>query len=251
MDSTLYYFPLSHFCEKAFWALDHHERPWTRARWVPGMHIPRAKRLGVAATSVPIWRVDGTLIQGSGAIIDRLDRDAPVRALTPDDPALEAKAREWEVRFDRAVGVGVRTLAYDILLEHPPLVLAMWGHEATAWERGTLRLLWPVMRRLLRRGYCPGPDVVARRDAALREAMDDTVRALGDGLYLVGGRFSRADLAAAALYCPFTNPATRAFRAQPPNPPALQAKVEALRAHPFVAWTEEIYARHRPIADPV
>ena len=68
MTATLYQFPISHFCEKARWALDYKGVPFQPHNLLPGLHMNTARRLA-SNTSVPILDHDGTVVQGSAAII--------------------------------------------------------------------------------------------------------------------------------------------------------------------------------------
>ena len=63
-------FGISHFCEKARWALDWHGIPYSEIGWPPGLHIVLAKRCGAKGTTLPILLDGEIVIQGSGAIID-------------------------------------------------------------------------------------------------------------------------------------------------------------------------------------
>ena len=50
---TLYQFPLSHFCEKARWLLDHKELDFVAHNLVPGFHRAFA-RLKTGQNNLPI-----------------------------------------------------------------------------------------------------------------------------------------------------------------------------------------------------
>ena len=86
MTTKLYTFTISHFAEKARWALDFKRVQYQEKRLVPGSHIPIVKRMA-PGTSVPVLRDDGRVIQGSSAIIDYLDVRTTERPLTPADPS--------------------------------------------------------------------------------------------------------------------------------------------------------------------
>src|SRR5262245_24602430 len=67
-------FGISHYCEKARWALDWHGIAYDEINWPPGVHIVLAKSCGAKQTSLPILLDGRRVIQGSGAIIDWADR---------------------------------------------------------------------------------------------------------------------------------------------------------------------------------
>ena len=59
---------ISHFCEKARWALDWHAVPYAEERWALALHRALTKLNGAKGTTLPIL-IDGkTVIQGSGKI---------------------------------------------------------------------------------------------------------------------------------------------------------------------------------------
>jgi glutathione S-transferase len=77
-------FGISHYCEKARWALDWHGIAYDEINWPPGVHMVLAKSCGAKQTSLLILLDGRTVIQGSGAIIDWADRQSqdPARQLT-------------------------------------------------------------------------------------------------------------------------------------------------------------------------
>jgi glutathione S-transferase len=87
-------FGISHFCEKARWALDWHGINYEEISWPPGVHQILAKRFGAKGTTLPILLDDETVVQGSGAIIDWADQETrdPTRKLTVAD-ALDIEQR--------------------------------------------------------------------------------------------------------------------------------------------------------------
>ncbi len=112
-------FGISHFCEKARWALDWHGVDYDEIGWPPGLHFILAKRLGAKATTLPILRDGKHIIQGSGAIIDWANQQAQDAARRLTLPG----ALEIEQRADRGVGINVRRLSYaEILPTAPHLV---------------------------------------------------------------------------------------------------------------------------------
>jgi glutathione S-transferase len=62
--------------------------------------------------------------------------------------------------------------------------------------------------------------------------------------YLVGDRFSVADLTAAALFTPLLMPPQRPYAPPTMAPPVLEFR-EELSARPGGEWMTEMYARHR------
>jgi glutathione S-transferase len=58
---VLVVFGISHFCEKARWALDWHGISYTEVTWPPGLHRPLLKKHGAKGSSLPVV-LDGDLV---------------------------------------------------------------------------------------------------------------------------------------------------------------------------------------------
>ena len=80
--TLLYQFALSHYCEKARWALDIKGVPYQLINLIPGPHLFTTKKLA-KQSSVPILSHQGKIIQDSTNIIDYLDEKFPSKPLNP------------------------------------------------------------------------------------------------------------------------------------------------------------------------
>ena len=117
----LYTFQVSHFAEKARWALDWKGVKYQERRLLPGPHLAVTRRLG-KVTSVPILVCDGQVVQGSSAIIDFADERWPDRPLTSQTAAERDRERELERWLDDELGAPVRRVFYFHALGEPDLV---------------------------------------------------------------------------------------------------------------------------------
>src|SRR6476620_9400527 len=123
MTTRLYTFTISHFAEKARWALDYKHIHYQEK---PGSHIPIVKRMA-PGTFVPVLRDDGRVIQGSSAIIDYLDTRTTERPLTSADPSERQRAIELERWLDRELGGPVRRVFYYHALNDPDLLIPLFN----------------------------------------------------------------------------------------------------------------------------
>ena len=100
----LYVFVISHYCEKARWALDRLGLKYQLQHTMPGMNRAIAKRLGAQSGSLPFLETDAGVIAGSGAIIDwaEMHRAPGSAGLSGNDPA---QVRALEQRLDEVIGV--------------------------------------------------------------------------------------------------------------------------------------------------
>ena len=117
----LYIFPISHYCEKARWALDYLNVDYELQCVAPGAHADVVTKLGAKGTSLPVLLSDGCAIQGSDEIVEWAENySRNGRSLKPVDlPA----AIEIESRLNDVLGVHVRRMYYsEALVEHPQTV---------------------------------------------------------------------------------------------------------------------------------
>ena len=99
-----------------------------------------------------------------------------------------------------------------------------------------------VERRFDQVARHPSPSVAFAKVAA---ALDRIERELQPSGYLVGDRFSVADLTAVSLLAPLVLPPGYPF---PPAPPAAAKYRETLGARTAFRWAVEIYRRHRGVS---
>ena len=124
---TLIVFAISHYCEKARWALDYLGVDYAVKHIAPGVHHQLAKKLGAPGSSLPILVLSGqgdqAFIQGSSAIIDwaEANKAADARSLAPQ--INQQQALDMERRLDDVLGVHVRRFYYsEALVDYPQSV---------------------------------------------------------------------------------------------------------------------------------
>lgn len=241
-------FGISHFCEKARWALDWHGVRYSEIGWAPGLHRIIAKRHRAPATTLPIL-FDGTdLIQGSGAIIDWAEkhcRDA-ARSLAPIDRDA-AEAEEIERRTDEVIGPHVRRFIYaETLPTCPDVVKPALFLSTSVAHRVIGGLMWPATRKIMMSMYDVCPGAAAESQAKLEAELDWLDRRLADGRpYLVGDRLSRADIAVASLLAPLARPKEMPIYSPLDAIDAFTALAERWKERRTIGWINLLYAVHR------
>lgn len=241
---TLYIFTISHYCEKAKWALDHLGMEYTTEVLIPGEHASRAKKLGLKRGSVPFLKVGSEVIQGSGAIIDWGEIHS--------DKTLESNENADEIaniekRLDDRLGVHIRRLFYsEALVEHPATVKPVFQDDLSFLKRIQLSLMWPTIRRLMIQGMDLGKNQGLESLEIVSDELDwlDGLLA-GNKRYLIGNYFTRADLTAASLLAPFVQPKEHPKLQHLHLPPRLLKKVGEWRHRPSWNWVEQLYINHR------
>jgi glutathione S-transferase len=241
---TLWQIEISHFSEKARWALAYKGVEHRRRSPLPGAHIPVALWLTRGEqTTFPILTLDGRNIGDSSAIVEALERRFPEPPLYPADPEQRRQALVLEEFFDEEVGPHVRHLAFHEMREDPDRLRAIAEGTVPAAVPGALPAAYARAYTSLR--WKSGDSEAAEVDRAKIVAAFDRIEAeLGPRDYLVGEAFGVADLAAASLLYPIV---------APPDGPAGEESLskgmkrfrEPLRERAGFKWVGEMFARHR------
>lgn len=243
---VLYVFAISHYCEKARWALDHYCIDYHLHFTMPGANRKIAKRLGAKTGSLPFLQIDGGAIAGSDAIIDwgETNRQLDCASLNSDD--LDA-LRATEKRLDDAIGVHVRRYYYsDALFNDPASVRPIFSRDLPLLQRIGVTLAWPKIVPIMIKGMdLGGRQGLESRDILLRE-LDWLDGLLSDGRpFLHGDGLTRADITAASLLAPLVNPPKHPVYASLQIPKALAATIADWQDRPSLKWVKQIYARYR------
>jgi glutathione S-transferase len=244
----LWHIEISHYNEKARWALDYKRIEHERRAPTPGAHMIVA--LGLTrgrCKTFPVLQLDGEAIGDSTAIIAELERRFPDPPLYPEDPEERRRALELEDFFDEELGAHARLLAFHEATKDPALV-----------ERFTVDLLpgrlagiGPVRAGATRffstfvglRYGVKSDDRAELAKARILAAFDRLESELGQGDYLVGDGFTVADLTAASLLYPLVQPPEAP--SLPPAPQGLERFRSPLKERPGYRWVEAMFREHR------
>jgi glutathione S-transferase len=246
---VLWQIKVSHYNEKARWALDYKGVPHRRRAPLPLFCSTPAALLMTGRPTFPVLRLDGGAIGDSTRIVEALEARYPTPPLYPADPAQRARALELEDFFDEQLAPYVRRLAFSyvtqqgskeflrgVLPDASPLTLALLAPGGFVTTRAT-------------RGRYGATE--ANRDEArtrILAAMDRIEAEVRPSGYLVGDAFSVADLAAAALTTPLVRPPERQHLPPIAYPEELQSFADGIAARPAGHWVLDIYARHRGVS---
>ncbi|MDQ6914660.1 MAG: glutathione S-transferase N-terminal domain-containing protein, partial [Actinomycetota bacterium] len=109
---VLWHIEVSHYNEKARWALELKRVSHRRRAPLPGFVHPWVALAKTGRPTFPILEIDGRAVRDSTAIIAELERRAPDPPLYPADPSERRRALELEEWFDEEVGPHPRRLAF-------------------------------------------------------------------------------------------------------------------------------------------
>ena len=205
-DNKLFGFTISHFAEKARWALDYKAVPYRWIALLPGPHLRTVRRMA-PKTTVPVLRDGETVVQGSSEILDYVEARHPESSLTPTSEEERQEARDLEDRFDRVIGEATRRIFYSHALPHRRLTVRLFTQGGPAWGPALYSVAYPFIARAIGNLYKPTPENVAKDDRRLTKVFAEIEERLQDRRYLVSDRFSRADFTLAALLGPLWTPA--------------------------------------------
>jgi glutathione S-transferase len=239
--------PISHYCEKARWALDRARVPYVEERHVQLVHVFVVGRLGGRTTPVLVCE-DGVLTE-SGSIVGWAARRMPPElAIEPEDPVLRAEAMALERTFDVELGPHARRWSYFQLRDQRELAEAYNLTGVPGWERALARPGFALMMR----GISAALDVTPETAEASMRRVHTVFDAVGDRLadgrtHLVGDRFSRADLSFAALAAAVLLPPEFGTPLPRPDelPTAMAEGVLGLRDHPAGAFAMRLFSTER------
>ena len=241
--------PISHFCEKARWALDRAGVEYTEKRHVQLLHWFAAKRAAGGITAPALRAPEGRFSE-SAAIMAFADEQLPeADRLYPADPELRAEVEALEERFGTILGPEGRRWLYEQLFKDVKRY-APWNLTGVPWwERRAFPFVVPAAKIVIRRYLDVSAQSAADAIVRVDEEFDFVGGLLADGRrHLAGDRFTAADLTFAALAAPCIVPPVYGT----PLPqvadlhPEMATLVERWRAHPAGRFALRMYDEERP-----
>src|SRR5919106_1190023 len=157
---VLWHLEISHYNEKARWALDYKGVAHVRRAVTPGLQELTARRLRAGRT-VPILQMNGRAIGDSTKIIEEIERRWPEPPLYPADPGERSRALDLEDYFDEQCGPHLRRVLFNDNLGEPETFLAML-YGADHPRMGLLKALGPVFDRVVKRRFRIRPETVEK-----------------------------------------------------------------------------------------
>ncbi len=240
--------PISHYCEKARWALDRAGIAYMERAHLQVIHwIPVSRAGGGKTAPVLVWG-DRVFADSADILEEASAQSPPERALYPDDPDAAAEVRALQGDFDEVLGPEGRRWMYFNLRGRRDIAIAYGCTGVPAWQRRGLPLAYPLAARIIDRYLDVTPASAERSEAEVRANFDRVAERLGDGRpYLCGERFSAADLTFASLSASLLMPPEYGVPLPQPDelPPAMATKVNEFRAHPAGEFALKMFREER------
>jgi glutathione S-transferase len=230
--------PISHFCEKARWALHHAGVPYVEKAHLQVFHYAAVKLAG-GGISVPVLKTDEGTFADSTEILRWASRRRELYP-TPEVAALED-------RFDEELGPATRRVAYFHLLPHRELTRTFNRERVPRWELAILPVVYPLAARWVRHRTKAHGAEMSSALATVRRIFDDVGARVAGRRYLVGDALTAADITFGALAAPVLMPPQYGVRLPQPAecPPMLAALVEEMRATPAGRYAMRLFSDDR------
>jgi glutathione S-transferase len=248
-EPILWHIGVSHYSEKVRWALEYKGVEHERRAPMPSAHMAVALWLtrGQCKT-FPVMRIGDETIGDSSAIIGALEKHYPDPELYPEDPVERRRALDLEEFFDERLGPPIRQLGWHELGKEPERFVQVVGDTVPTPLRrmpGSAAILSAYAKGFTSIRYRASSEEKAEESRrAVLAALDRLEAELDGNEYLVGDRFSVADLTAAALFYPLVLPA-EGPRQFADSPAGFRAFRDPLVDRPGFKWVEQTFSRHR------
>lgn len=238
----LYTIPLSHYCERARWALDFAGIDYDEEQHLQ-FFASRVVREHGGKSSVPILVAGGTRLYDSGDILEWAAHRAtnPLFGTPPQTSEIRALSDELAGRY----GDETRRLAYDYFFRCIRASLPYNMGAAPQYEVWSLRLLRPIVQPRIHRFIGLAAHEVQRAYDFVRSTLDTIGQRLADGRpYLCGDTFTAADLTFATLTSVLVAPPRYPVPLPPPEQldASAQALIHEAREHPAGRHALALYA---------
>jgi glutathione S-transferase len=240
--------PISHYCEKARWALERAGLQYREERHVQGIHRFASRRAGGGGTVPVLVTPEGALGESEEILLWVDEHTSPDQRLFPSRSAERTEVELLCRRFDERLGPKGRRLMYVNMLTQPELMLSFNNQGVPRWEDRALRLGWPLAVRFVKRALGVRPGVEVEDEAVVWAELDFVAELLADGReHLCGEGFSAADLTFAAMSASLIVPPVYGVPLPQPDvlPPDIAEFVERVRAHPAGRYALALFKEHR------
>ncbi len=248
MTPRLITIPISHYCEKARWALDRAGVAYREEPHIQLVHIVAARRAGGGRTVPVLVTDDGSAIGESAAILRWTTSGSPRSGVSTRPARRGAEAARIEAWLDGGLGPDGRLWMYHGTL---PVVrdMAPWALAGTPrWERRAFRAFGWMLDPAIRRYLGVDDDAAVAALARVDDVFDAVAVMLADGRpFLTGDRFTAADLAFGALSASVLMPQEYGSPLPPLDavPASLATDARRLREHPAGRFAARLYAEER------
>lgn len=240
--------PISHYCERARWALDHAGVAYVEEHHLQMFHRRHVARYG--GKTVPVLLTDeGEAFTDSAHIMSYADHLSPEeRKLYPSGGSAREEIVALEREYAETFGVESRRVMYYHFFQWGRAALRFNGGSAPWFERWALYAGYPMFFRFARRYLNVSRKTMEGALDVVRRTFDAVADRLADGRqFLTGDRFTAADLTFACMAATVTAPPN--YGVPLPSPDEVPDEPGELfcrfRSHEAGAFALRMFADHR------
>ena len=252
-------FPISHFCERARWALDDAGIDYVEKKVLQMFHTRELQKMGAGAT-VPALVYGDLILSDSLDILEWVDGKR-VRGTSLCPWNKSAAERLWMIELSRNFAADTRRVAYDWLLPHKNLLLKYNNRGAPWWQGLALRIGYDKAVHIVRKHLGIHEATVSAAREAIQARLRWVESRLASRPYLSlegstehdGQRYTALDLTFAAYFAPLC--AVEGYGADGKGlpslnelPPEIAERAAKYRERPAGRFVLRVYKEHRRIA---
>lgn len=239
--------PMSHYCEKARWALDYAGLEFTEDAHLQIFHYLAVKPHSDVGM-VPVLVTDESPVCESSEIVKYADQFLPSgHRLYPLDKQVEIEALEQ--RFDQQLGVESRRWVYHRWSKAGVIaVLKIAAQGTPLWQRVLAPLCFPFMLLYVFRLLSVSAPNVEKGVQIIEQEFDYVAALLSDGRpFLCGEQFTAADICFASMAAPLVLPREYGIRLPTYHeaPEAAKADIERFTQHPAGKYALKLFSEMR------
>ena len=177
--------PISHYCEKARWALDRARISYREEQHIQVLHWLATRRESGTRTVPVLTHPGGTLTESTDIV-----RWACPELFAPPEATSEVD------RLD-AWGVHTRAWVYHRVLPHEDLIRRFNAPRVPLWQKATAPAFYKALRPFMKRHLKIDEAQISQALGEIERVMDDVEERRRDGRrFLLGDTFTAADLTA-------------------------------------------------------
>lgn len=206
-------FPVSHYCEKAKWALEYVGISFMEEHYAPVLHRFMFKIYQFEGTSVPIYIYKdeegkrNTLKDSSDIVLYANSNTKNNKKLLPDDNELIQDINNLEKLFDEKLGPATRMIAYYYILDDTNLATNLFTTGISTTQALVVKYNYFIIKRVMKQFLSISEQGYIK---ALKD-VDEIFKIVEDKLYdgrkyIAGENLSIADITFASLASPILIP---------------------------------------------
>jgi glutathione S-transferase len=241
--------PMSHYCEKARWALEMANVPYFEDCHLQGFHYLYSIGSAGSAT-VPVLVTGKDKIKDSTEILKWVDSHMPepIR-LYPKDTAARREVEELEEYLDEVFGPSGRLWMYTYMLNDVGVLFRYSkAHGIPSYEIRMMAAFFPLFKPFANHRLKMAADSRKKSKETVDGVLDKVAALLGSKKYLYCDQFTAADLTFAALSAPVILPDKYGVPLPQLNElsPEMAEQIQIWRSHPSGKFAARLYNESRP-----